>query len=465
MKLKLKLASKIHFYSSVLFALLLILMNLSIYGLFSRMSVNSQLEQTEAQAVQVAERIRQSAGAIPAADLLRAYVPLDGMARIVGKVEEESPASGESIAAVTSSSEQELSRSAAEFSSDAAIKRLRIEGRSYAHASVPIIWPDGAVVNVQLTESLEPTLSQLSVLRLVLILVTIIALVPVVISSRVLAKLIMHPITAMTDTMSEIRRSGRFRKLEQEGRSKDELFEMGETFNEMIELLERNFEKQKRFVSDASHELKTPLTVIESYAKLIMRRGNEKPELIGESVQAIYSEAVRMKELTEQLLLLAKQEEQWDAELEETDLSVIAEESAKAIRRAYGREVQVHIPQEPVMALTDGNKLRQVLFIFMDNARKYSAQEITVAVSRRGDECVITTQDRGIGIPADELPKVFDRFYRVDEARGRKAGGAGLGLSLAKEIAEAIGANISLESEPGIGTKAIIRLPAVKEMK
>ena len=110
--------------------------------------------------------------------------------------------------------------------------------------------------------------------------VTLIALIPVLISSRFLSNFITNPVTSMIKTMTEIRQSGRFKTLKVEGSSKDELFQMGLTFNHMIELLEINFEKQQQFVSNASHELKTPLTIIESYASLLKRRGLNEPQFI-----------------------------------------------------------------------------------------------------------------------------------------------------------------------------------------
>lgn len=109
---------------------------------------------------------------------------------------------------------------------------------------------------------------------------------------------------------------------------------------------------------------------------------------------------------------------------------------------------------------SDEAKLRQLLFIFLDNARKYSDEQITVRIEAAGQERMIVITDRGIGIPLEELPKIFDRFYRVDEARTRENGGAGLGLSLAAEIAGAIGAELSMESTVGLGTSVTIRMTA-----
>lgn len=449
-----KLKSKIHFYSSVLFAALLVIMNLSIYLVFSEMSVNSGREETDAKTETTAERLRQSAGIIPEADLLRAYVPIDGMLRIVTQ-------DGKNAAMVTSSSELELSKRPPLYYPRKHTEVVKEGGHTYALASVPVIWIGGEVVNVQVMESLQATMDNLEVLRTVLMLVTAMALIPVVLSGRLLGSLIMRPITAMTATMRDIKGSGMFKRLEQQGNSKDELKEMGDTFNEMIELLESNYDKQKRFVSNASHELKTPLTVIESYSSLLLRRGKERPELLEESLRAIHSEAVRMKEMTEQLLLLAKHKEQWTIEFEELDLVRLAEESASVFRSAYNREVGVSAELRPVMARTDPNKLKQLLFIFLDNARKYSDDGITLTVERNGGRGSIRIADRGIGIPKEDLQRVFDRFFRVDKARSRKTGGVGLGLSLAQEIAEAIGIVIALDSLEGVGTTVTLTLESI----
>ncbi|WP_405107302.1 HAMP domain-containing sensor histidine kinase [Paenibacillus sp. FSL K6-1217] len=447
-----KLRSKIHLYSSVLFAVLLILMNLVIYAVFSRMSLDSQLGQASAETARIAAAMRNAGNGVTALELLRAYVPVEGMLRLL-------TADGGGPAPVTSTSGQGISRLKPVYHSGKQAELVRADGRLYAFVSHPVIWTDGNVLNVQMTKSLESTMDTLRVLRLVLAGASLAALLPLLLSSRLLSGLIMRPIVQMTATMREIQRSGKFRRLPLKAHSKDELVEMGHTFNEMIGLLESNYVKQEKFVSDASHELRTPLTVIESYASLLKRRGLDHPELFGESVEAIHSEAVRMKEMTEQLLLLAKHPEQWDLELKVINLEELARSSAKAFHNAYGREVVVQV-KGPAEGYSDEAKLRQLLFIFLDNARKYSDEEITIRVEASGQERMIVITDRGIGIPPEELPKIFDRFYRVDEARTRENGGAGLGLSLAAEIAEAIGARLSIDSTIGRGTSVTICMAA-----
>lgn len=467
-----KLRSKIHLYSSVLFALLFILTNLLVYIVFSRLSINEQLVRVESQTNKTADNIRQIAGSMTTAELLRAYVPVDGMIRIVTE-------KGNNSLVVTSSSEQELSKRTVTYSKELQAEKITYQANGYVFVSIPVIWTDGSVVNVQVTESLHQTENYLQVLRIVLITVTGIAMIPVILSGHILGRIIMRPIGAMTSTMSEIKRSGRFKRLALDPKSKDELLEMGETFNAMIDLLETNYDKQKQFVSNASHELKTPLTIIESYASLLKRRGMDRPELFYESVDAIHSEAVRMKEMTEQLLLLAKHKEQWNLSIEPINLTEEVDQLVKRFHNAYQRQINVKVAPEllskPSLLViqNDAGKLRQLLFILLDNARKYSEDHIVIELGEDSpasdDSGTVTIQrrciriiDQGIGIPEAELSKVFDRFYRVDEARSRTdVGGSGLGLTLALEIADAIGATIRLESVEKKGTTAIVSLPTI----
>jgi len=452
-----RLSTRIHLYSSLLFAVLLVLMNLTVYFLFDRLSMNSELDKAHTDASAIAEGIRKNAESIPVPDLLRAYVPADGMLRIVAG----GGLNGGAYPPVTSSAQSELSKLEAVYFPRLEKRLIEHGGEKYALVSLPVIWSDGEVVNVQVTRSLSETTDNLRALRIVLVAVTALALIPVFASGRLLARLIAKPIANMTRTMKDIRESGRFKRLELDEGAKDELADMGLTFNRMIDLLEGNYEKQERFAANASHELKTPLTVIESYASLLKRKGLERPDLFAESVEAIHSEAVRMREMTERLLLLAGSKDRWNVRPERLELGRLASESADAFFRAYRRDVHVEA-ESPAFVMSDGKLLRQLLYIFLDNARKYSEEPIAVTAGAADGTAWLRVADRGVGIPKDELPKVFDRFYRVDQARGRQNGGFGLGLSLAQEIAEALGASLELDSLEGVGTTATIRLPEAR---
>ncbi|MBY0123134.1 cell wall metabolism sensor histidine kinase WalK [Bacillus sp. S/N-304-OC-R1] len=441
-----KLRNKINLNTAVMFTALLVLMNLSIYFLFSNLVINSELETAQDEMAISAKMINQYLGTIPEDDLLRTYLPVEGMIRIV------SPDKKKTRSSITLH-EQELRNEKIEYFSGEVNKKMIIHKRIYAFNSMPIILPNGNIANLQITKSLGKSIENLHTLRAVLIIVTLLALIPVFISSRLLSNLMINPVISMIKTMTEIRESGQFKRLPLEENSKDELHQMGETFNHMIDLLETNFKKQKQFVSNASHELKTPLTVIESYASLLKRRGQKEPELFNESIEAILSESIRMREMTEQLLLLAKHHEQWNLKLSNVNLMDLIKQTAKGFQNAYNREIIIegdHVNSLEVE--TDQQKLKQLLFIFLDNARKYSESPITISVENERERVIIKIIDKGMGIPEADLRKVFDRFYRVDKARSRKSGGSGLGLSLAKEIAEAIHIQLSLDSKEGIGT-------------
>ncbi|MBM7586144.1 signal transduction histidine kinase [Bacillus pakistanensis] len=447
-----KLRNKIHLYTTVLFILLLILINVAVYFSFSRMMYESELEQTVAESEQILTGINQRTNQIPASDLVRAFVPINGKLQIVLDNEHidveamvpNQPSLMDIPIRYYQSEKQEI---------------IEYNGIPHAFVSTPIIWNEGVVANLQVIESLKGTAENLRVLQIVLTVVTVIALIPLFISARLLSEVMIRPITSMIDTMTEIRKSGHYKRLSFPTKSKDELMQMGKTFNDMMDLLETNYEKQEQFVTNASHELKTPLTVIESYASLLKRRGMDQPELFEESVEAIHSEAVRMRELTQQLLLLARHEEHWKVEIQEVSLFELVGNSVRSFQEAFHRKVDLDTQSEELFVRTDPQKLKQILYIFLDNAYKYSQRAIQVRITSNQEGATIEIIDSGFGIPKNDLPKVFDRFYRVDKARTRKTGGFGLGLALAKEIADAIGVRIQLKSLEGNGTTAIIVLP------
>ncbi|MBY0097017.1 sensor histidine kinase [Mesobacillus maritimus] len=446
-----KLRNKINLYTTVMFIVLLILVNLSIYLSFSKMMLDSEVERTVAEAKQAMNGINQVNSTVDLQNILLAYVPVNGMMQIVDK--EANPGVGVAVP-----NQQDLREKPVRFHHKEVQTIVEYNNIPHAFVSIPMISRDGEVVELQVTENLESTAEMLNTLKLVLIIVTILAMIPVFISSSLLSNFITRPITSMIATMRDIKGSGQFKRIPLPKQSKDELYQMGETFNNMIELLEVNYEKQGQFISNASHELKTPLTVIESYASLLKRRGKDQPELFDESIQAIHSEAIRMKDLTQQLLLLARNEQHWLLEKEEIHLNEVVKEAVRSFEKAYNREVELKQETEVVIN-ADLQRFKQLFFILMDNARKYSEERIVVKISSSKDQAVVSVTDRGIGIPSGELEKVYDRFYRVDKARSRKTGGFGLGLSLAKEIADAMEATIALESVEGLGTTAKISLP------
>lgn len=441
-----KLKNKIHLGTSVLLVVVVILMNTAIYFAASFMLKEADLERAAADAAQVAGGVSNPADSVASSDLLRAYAPANGMVRIVLP-------NGTVDGVAVSPDAAGLREREAVFQKGEERVVVKEKSLSYARVVMPVIWRDGEVASLELLEDLQATERILNILRVILIGASLIAVIPAAISARVLGTIISNPVENMTETMRRIRKSGTYERIQTNTKRHDELQDMALTFNDMMDLLEENYRKQESFVQNASHELKTPLTVVESYANLLKRRGKERPDLFEESVEAIHEEAIRMKELTQQLLTLARRGEAWNIKLENLDAAGFVQETANSFEQAYKRRVEVHIVA-PFTAYTDRDKLRQLLFIFLDNARKYSEQGIRMEVRKQE----IRVIDQGMGIPAADLEKVFDRFYRVDRARSRKTGGFGLGLSLAKEIASALGAVVRIESEEGAGTTAILIL-------
>jgi heavy metal sensor kinase len=246
--------------------------------------------------------------------------------------------------------------------------------------------------------------------------------------------------------------------------ARDELGRMAQTINAMIARLEHSFAEIRRFTADASHELRTPLTAIRTEAEVALARplGEEDArQLLG----SILEECGRLTRLTEQLLALAREDSgAARPAAQPVDLASLLRGVAEVMRPlAEARGVRLADETDgAVLARGEAARLRQVFFNTVDNAIKYtpSGGMVTVRSIRRGREVVVTVADTGEGIPPEHLPRVFDRFYRVDKARSREQGGTGLGLSIAKGIVESHGGRIELESKPGQGTTCTVTLPA-----
>ncbi|MCX7615558.1 MAG: HAMP domain-containing histidine kinase [Clostridiales bacterium] len=243
--------------------------------------------------------------------------------------------------------------------------------------------------------------------------------------------------------------------------TQDELKNLAGAINGMLDRINESYRAQVRFVSDASHELRTPISVIQGYANLLDRWGKNDEKTLQESIDAIKDEAANMKALVEQLLFLARGDNNtMTLQMEQFDLSTLASEVLKETQMIDGGHVyQSQINEVAVFA--DQALIKQALRILMDNAIKYTnaGGHITVSVSKENNLAKLTVQDDGIGIPPEDVPKIFERFYRADESRARATGGTGLGLSIAKWIAERHGGHMEVLSRNDIGTRISILLP------
>lgn len=244
--------------------------------------------------------------------------------------------------------------------------------------------------------------------------------------------------------------------------SQNELKDLAFAINDMLNRLNDSYQSQIRFVSDASHELRTPISVIQGYANLLDRWGKNDEETMQESIDAIKSEAESMKELVEQLLFLARGDnETIQLNIEEIDICEIMNEIIKETQMIDLEHKFKVCLKRPAYINGDKQLIKQVIRILVDNSIKYTPYggEIILRIVNQDNLVNITIQDSGIGIEAEDLINVFDRFYRSDESRARKTGGSGLGLSIAKWIIEQHNGHFEILSRVNIGTRITILIP------
>jgi two-component system sensor histidine kinase VicK len=226
---------------------------------------------------------------------------------------------------------------------------------------------------------------------------------------------------------------------------------------------------RKEFVANVSHELRTPLTTIKSYTETLLDGALEEAELSRQFMDVINNEADRMTRLVNNLLELSRldnRETRWDIRpMDPGDIlkEVITKMNVNIKRK--GQTLKVSVPEKSPEVFVDKDKIEQVFQNILSNAYKYTPEGGKIFVDlKHADKTVkITFKDTGIGIPKEDLPRIFERFYRVDKTRSREMGGTGLGLSIAHEIIQAHDGEINIDSEPGRGTCVTIRLPAISQ--
>jgi len=244
----------------------------------------------------------------------------------------------------------------------------------------------------------------------------------------------------------------------------DELERLSATLNEMIGRLEAAFKRVSRFTADASHELRTPLAVMRTTAEVALRDPIDSSEH-RVALEQVIAEIERTSSLVENLLLIAKADS-GGAELSKRSIDFVAAideacSQADVLAKVKGIRLDRRFPESPLAVTADREAVRRLFLILLDNAVKYTSTGGVVEVSiDAGDGHVCGfVKDTGIGIPSEDLPHIFDRFYRVDRARSRAQGGAGLGLAIARWIAEAHGGTLSAESVLDRGSRFRVQLP------
>lgn len=278
-----------------------------------------------------------------------------------------------------------------------------------------------------------------------------------------LTKKMMTPVYIMNDAIKEINVANLDKRLNIQG-SQDELRDLSTTVNNMFDRIQDSYNKQKQFVSDASHELRTPIAVIQGYANLLNRWGKDDPEVLQESIDAIKDESDNMKDLVEKLLFLARADKDTQKISKETfRLDELVDNICKESKLIDTNHNIVCNSESDISVFADKKLIKQCVRILVDNSMKYTPDDGSITLSTLSDSTYVFVRisDTGIGIPEKDIPYLFDRFYRVDESRSKAndKGGTGLGLSIANWIAKVHNGEILVESILSKGSIFTLKLP------
>lgn len=332
---------------------------------------------------------------------------------------------------------------------------------------------------VQVASSLEEVEDFLNTLFIILIITVPSALMVASLGGQFLANKALSPVDQITQTARRITSKNLNQRIKPL-KVKDEISRLIETFNEMISRLDTSFGQIKQFSTDASHELKTPLTILKGEVEVALRKGRS-PQEYEQILRSNLEEVNRMSQIVDDLLFLAKADiGQVRLDKEEIRLTDILKEVAEQMRfLSHSKNIRIetsNLDQE-VHILGDALRIRELFINLIDNGIKYTERGGTITLrlsnhsssrpnhpsSGSGEELLesvkVTVSDTGIGIAREDQERIFDRFYRVDKARSREHGGSGLGLSICKWIAEAHQGAIYVESEVGRGSSFIVKLP------
>lgn len=274
------------------------------------------------------------------------------------------------------------------------------------------------------------------------------------------------PIQQIADSAEEIGKSGDLSRRLDIGWGRDEIHQLASTFNGMFDRLEKAFETERQFTSDASHELRTPTAVILAQAQYGLELADSEEEY-RESLKVIKRQAERMNDIINQLLFFTRLDQGSEpVNMEETNLSVLVAEICKDQRLISCKHISVKDDIQPdINVETDRNLFTRMLNNLFSNAYKYGKEKgtITMTLTRMGDDAVLRLTDDGIGISRENLERIWNRFYQVEPSRNEDAGGGlGLGLSIVKQITSLLGGKISVESEEGRGTSFIFVMKCKK---
>lgn len=324
-----------------------------------------------------------------------------------------------------------------------------------------IILSDGEKIGIQIVKDMDNEEDFLHALAGIMLLIDGLVLVVAIIFGYIISRNALSPIDKITNQAKQISVSDLAARIHIDGPD-DELKRLSNTFNDLIARIQHSYEKQNRFTLDASHELATPLAVIKGYIDVIDRWGKDDREVLNEGIESIKVELSNMTSLLDTLLFISKSDNEiFKPEKTKFLLNDLIEEIVKEGKLIDNKHDIFCNTYTDLQMEGDRRLIKQMIRAVVDNSIKYSPDntKIDIYYKTMNGNAVIQVTDNGVGIPQEDLPHIFDRFYRVDKARSRSIGGSGLGLSIVKWIVDIHNGTVEAESEIGKGTKITINLP------
>lgn len=321
----------------------------------------------------------------------------------------------------------------------------------------------GILLGYNYLTSMNPPQDHIMLLGATLLIFNSLGVIIILIIGSQISKKLLFPIQTMTKTVKEMSVNVLDKRLDVHG-AKDELKDLAQTFNDLMDRLQLAFEQQNQFVSDASHELRTPISVIQGYSDLIARWGKDDRQVLEEAITAIQGEVENMKELIANLLFLARGDKNTQpVEMTSFYLNELIEEILKETNLIDTQHEILNQYNDNILLEADRRLIKQAIRILMDNSIKYTPPggEIILNGYLKNNQAIISLEDSGIGISPQYLPFIFNRFYRIDKSRNKQSGGTGLGLAIAKWIIDKHNGKIRVWSDLGAGTVIRVELPLV----
>lgn len=340
-------------------------------------------------------------------------------------------------------------------------RKLEINGEHLIVKNTCVSTDGKTIAYLQITRNMKKEYTFIDLLFILMAAADFVGILLSIVAGYLISRRILKPIDKITTAAKNISVTDLNSRLDTGG-ADDELTRLAVTFNDMIDRLRQSFELQNKFVSDASHELRTPISVIKGYINLIDRWGKEDRGVLQESIDAIKNETAGMTELIEKLLFLARGDSGvLKLQKEKVELDDLIREIIRECELIAPEHNLLYELNEKTVVNADRKMVKQLLRALIDNSIKFTPLhgDICISVGTEQDKAKITVSDSGIGIPPDEIDNIFQRFYRVDKSRAQETGGSGIGLAVVKWIVDAHGGSICAASVPGKGTSITVNLP------